>query len=39
MASAPSDISLSSNQDTNQFLVLAEIEPQISYSTVRNFTS
>ena len=39
MAFAPDDSSLSSDQDTNQFLVLAEIEPQISYTTIRDFTS
>ena len=32
------DISLSSDQDTNQFLVQGGIEPQISYSTIRDFT-
>ena len=39
MVSAPNDNSLSSNQDTNQFLVQAEIELQISYTTMRDFTS
>ena len=33
------DISLSSDQDTNQFLVQVGIEPQISYSTIRDFTN
>jgi len=31
--------SLSSNQDTNQFFGVVGIEPQISYSTIRNFIS
>ena len=39
MVSAFNDNSLSSDQDTNWFLVLAEIEPHISYSTIRDFTS
>ena len=39
MASAPDDSSLSSDQDINQFLVYAGIEPQISYTTIRDFTS
>ena len=39
MASAPDDSSLSSDQDTNQFLVEAGIESQISYTTIRDFTS
>ena len=39
MAFAPDDSSLSSNQDTNQFLVLAEIEPQISYTTIWDFAN
>ena len=39
MASASDNSSLSSNQDTDQFLVLARIELQISYSTIRDFTS
>ena len=39
MVSAPDDSSLSSDQDTNQFLVQAGIEPQISYTTIRDFTS
>ena len=30
---------LSSDQDTNQFLVYVEIESQISYTTIRNFTN
>ena len=38
MTSTPRDSSLSSDQDTNQFLV-GGIEPQISYSTIRDFTS
>ena len=37
MTSAFDDISLSSDQDTNQVLVQAEIESQISYSTIRDF--
>ena len=39
MASAPDDSSLSSDQDTNRFLVQAGIEPQISYTTIRDFTN
>ena len=39
MASAPDDSSLISDQDTNQFLVWAGIEPQISYTTIRDFIS
>jgi len=39
MASAPDHNSLSLDQDTNQFLVYAEIESQISYTTIINFTS
>ena len=39
MAFAPDDSSLSSDQDTNQFLVEAGIESQISYTTIRDFTS
>ena len=39
MASTLDDNSLSLDQDTNQFLVQAGIEPQISYSTIRDFTS
>ena len=39
MASAPYDSSLSSDQDTNQFLVYAGIEPQIFYTTIRNLTN
>ena len=31
--------SLSSDQNINQFLVLVKIEPQISYATIRDFTS
>ena len=30
---------LSLDQDTNQFLVWVGIEPQISYSTIKIFTS
>ena len=30
---------LSSDYDTNQFLVYTEIESQISYLTIRNFIS
>ena len=33
------DSFLSLNQDTNRYLVEAEIEPQISYSTIRDFSS
>ena len=39
MTSAPNDSSLLSNQDINRFLVQLRIEPQISYSTIRNFTN
>lgn len=39
MTSAPDDNFLSSNQDTNQFLVYVEIESQISYTTIKDFTS
>ena len=39
MAFAFDDNFLSSNQDTNRFLVLARIEPQISFSTIRDFTN
>ena len=39
MTYAPDNNSLSSEQDTNEFLLLAEIEPQISYTTIRDFTS
>ena len=39
MMSTPDNNSLPSNQDTNQFLVYVEIKPQISYSTIRDFTS
>ena len=38
MKYAYNDNSLSSNQDTNRFLVYVGIEPQISYSTIRDFT-
>ena len=37
MASAPNNSSLLSDQDTNKFLVLAWIEPQISYTTIKDF--
>ena len=39
MASTPDDTSLSLDQDTNQFFVYARIEPQISYTTIRDFTN
>ena len=39
MASSPDDSSLSLDQDTNQFLVYARIELQISYTTIRDFTN
>ena len=39
MAPALDDSSLSSDQDTNRFLEEAEIKPQISYSTIKNFTN
>ena len=39
MTSALDDSSLSSDQDTNQFLVQVEIEPQISYTIIRDFTN
>ena len=39
MTSTPNDSSLSSNQDIDWFLVYMGIEPQISYSTIRDFTS
>ena len=39
MAFTPNDSSLLSNQDTNKFLMYAGIEPKISYSTIRDFTS
>ena len=39
MMSAPDNNSLLSDQDTNKFLVQAEIEPQISYITIKDFTS
>ena len=35
MASAPDNSSLLSDQDTNQFLVYAGIEPQISYTSIQ----
>ena len=37
MTSAPDDSFLSSDQNTNKFLVYAEIEPQISYTIIRDF--
>ena len=37
--SAFDDNYLSSDQDTNHFLVKAGIEPQIFYTTIRYFTS
>ena len=37
ITSTSDDSSLLSNQDTNQFLVYVRIEPQISYSTIRDF--
>ena len=39
MASGSDDSFLSSDQDTNQFLVYAGIELQISYIIIRDFTS
>ena len=33
------DNTLLLDQDINQFLVLVEIEPHISYSIIRDFTS
>ena len=39
MAFAFDDSFLLSDQDTNRFLVLAMIEPQISFSTIRDFTN
>ena len=39
MVFAYDNSSLSSDQDTNQFLVKAGIIPQISYSTIKDFTS
>ena len=33
------DNSLSSDQDTNQFLVYVRIESQISYTTIKDFTN
>ena len=38
MVSTSDDSFLSSDQDTNQFLMYAGIEFQISYSTVKDFT-
>ena len=38
MASASDSNSLSSDKDNNQFLVLVEIKPKISYTTIRDFT-
>ena len=37
MASAPDDSSLLSDQETNQFFMLAGIKSQISYTTIRDF--
>ena len=39
MTSAPDDSFLLLDKDTNWFLVYAKIEPQISFSTIKNFTS
>ena len=39
MTSASDNSSLLSNQDIDQFLMQARIEPQISYSTIKDFTS
>ena len=39
MTFALDDNSLSSNQDIYQFLVEVEIEPQISYLTIKDFIS
>ena len=39
MTFVPDDISLSSNQNTNQFLVQVRIESQISYSIIKDFIS
>ena len=39
MTSIPDNNFLLLNQDTNRFLVLDEIEPQISYLIIRDFTS
>ena len=39
MAFALDDSSLLLDQDTNQFLVQTNIEPRISYSTIKDFTS
>ena len=38
MTSTPDNSSLSSDQYTNKNLVKAEIKPQISYTTIRDFT-
>ena len=37
--SVPNNNFLSSDQNTNRFLVLAEIESKISYSTIKDFSS
>ena len=39
IAFTPDDSSLLLGQDTNQFLVLVKIEPQISYTIIKDFTS
>ena len=39
MTSAPNNSYLSSDQDTNQFLVSVGIKPQISYTTIKRFIS
>ena len=39
MTSASNNNFLLSDQDANRFLVLTEIKLQISYSTIKNFTS
>ena len=39
MMFVPDDSSLLLDQSTNRFLVEAGIEPQIFYSTIRDFTS
>ena len=39
MTSTPDDSFLLSDQNTNQFLVYAVNEPQISYTTIRDFTN
>ena len=36
--SVPNNNFLSSDQNTNRFLVLAEIEFKISYSTIKDFS-